>query len=215
MQEAWKTIDIEMLNFSHNEEKHHSKVTQGLKDVDIHIARGKKIALIGESGSGKSTLLALLRGLYGANPSTAVYIDSKEEILEVCQLAHFEEVVRQLPKGLQSNIQEKGVNLSGGQKQRLALVRGILAARESNIVLLDEPTSSVDPKTEMIIFDKLFEAFKEKVIVASLHRLHLLTKFDYIYLLENGQVLDEGTFEELRMNSPVFQELWRHQEEAH
>ena len=138
---------------------------------------------------------------------------SEEEILAVCETAQFQEVIGQLPKGLESNIQEKGVNLSGGQKQRLALARGILAARSSSIVLMDEPTSSVDPKTEMQIYDKLFEAFADKAIVSSLHRLHLLTKFDYVYVMQKGQIVEEGTFENLRQNGKVFQELWKHQEE--
>jgi len=136
------------------------------------------------------------------------------EMAAICDVAHFSEVVAQLPKGLASNIQEKGVNLSGGQKQRLALARGIFAAKDSHVILLDEPTSSVDPKTEAKIYEKLFEAFSDKVIVSSLHRLHLLSRFDYVYVMENGHIVEEGTFEELRQHGPVFQELWRHQEEG-
>ncbi|MCB9266463.1 MAG: ABC transporter ATP-binding protein [Lewinellaceae bacterium] len=139
---------------------------------------------------------------------------SPEEVQRVCRVAHFDGVVDQLPRGLQSSIKEKGVNLSGGQKQRLALARGILAARDSDIILMDEPTSSVDPKTEVEIYQRLFEEFKDKAMVSSLHRLHLLSQFDYVYVLDNGRVADEGTFEYLRANSPVFQELWKHQEES-
>ena len=133
------------------------------------------------------------------------------DILQVCETAHFADVVEQLPKGLDSNIQEKGVNLSGGQKQRLALARGILAAKGSDIILLDEPTSSVDPKTELLIYEKLFEEFSGKAILSTLHRLHLLPQFDYVYILHNGSIVDEGTFNHLRHNSPIFQELWQHQ----
>jgi ATP-binding cassette subfamily B protein len=137
----------------------------------------------------------------------------ENEINEVCDAAHFTEVVHQLPRGIESSIQEKGVNLSGGQKQRLALARGILAAKESDIVLLDEPTSSVDPKTEANIYKKLFAAFADKAIVSSLHRLHLLWMFDYVYVLQQGSIVDEGNFESLRKNSAVFSDLWKHQEE--
>ena len=137
----------------------------------------------------------------------------EKDIMAVCETAHFTEVVRQLPNGLQSNIQEKGVNLSGGQKQRLALARGILAAKSCDIVLLDEPTSSMDPKTEIQIYEKLFAECKDKAIVSSLHRLYLLSYFDYVYVLRSGRVVDEGTFEELKANSTIFKELWRHQEE--
>lgn len=137
----------------------------------------------------------------------------EKDVLEVCDTAHFTDVVRQLPKGLQSNIQEKGVNLSGGQKQRLALARGILAAKSSDIVLLDEPTSSVDPKTEINIYEKLFEECKGKAVVSSLHRLYLLSYFDHVYVLRNGHIIDQGSFEELKLRSKPFQELWKHQEE--
>jgi len=138
---------------------------------------------------------------------------TEEEILQVCDSAYFSEVVRQLPQGLESDIREKGVNLSGGQKQRLALARGILAARDSDLVLLDEPTSSVDPRTEALIYEGLFKAFSEKAIISSMHRLHLLGRFDYVYILHQGRIVDEGSFEDLRNNSSIFNELWRHQKD--
>lgn len=139
----------------------------------------------------------------------------REELERICRIVQFEEVVAQLPDGLDTDIKEKGVNLSGGQKQRLALARGVLAARESEIVLLDEPTSSVDPKTELIIYKHLFEEFKNKVVISSLHRLHLLRLFDYVYVMDQGRVVDEGTFEELLSQSSAFQDLWNHQKEMH
>jgi ABC-type multidrug transport system fused ATPase/permease subunit len=135
-----------------------------------------------------------------------------DEIDRICRIVHFSEVVDQLPKGLQSNIVEKGVNLSGGQKQRLALARGLFAAKDSDIILLDEPTSSVDPKTELKIYEQLFTEFADKVIVSALHRLHLLKQFDYIYVLQNGAIADEGSLYELLDRSEVFRELWKHQE---
>ncbi|MCP1381755.1 ABC transporter ATP-binding protein [Runella salmonicolor] len=247
---AWQTIQIQHLNFSHQELYDAEHKAHSLHNLSLNIKRGQRVAFIGESGSGKSTLLALLRGLYQAESGLKVNIDGKEftglgiindtvtlfpqepeifentieynitlglpfeetDIMMVCATAHFAEVIAQLPNGLQSNIQEKGVNLSGGQKQRLALARGVLAARSSDIVLLDEPTSSVDPKTEVQIYDRLFEEFSGKAIVSTLHRLHLLTKFDYVYILQNGRIADQGTFEYLRQNSAIFQDLWKHQE---
>ncbi|MCU0447134.1 MAG: ABC transporter ATP-binding protein/permease [Microscillaceae bacterium] len=247
----WQIIELENLNFSHQDIYDETAKAHSLHNLKIKIARGQKIAFIGESGSGKSTLLALLRGLYEPeqvrlsidnqaftdlsviSESVTLFPQEPEifentieynitlglpfteaEIMQVCEAAHFSEVVADLPKGLASNIQEKGVNLSGGQKQRLALARGILAARSSEIVLLDEPTSSVDAKTEVQIYDKLFAELKGKAVLSALHRLHLLTKFDYVYILQNGKLVDEGTFEHLRQNSAIFQDLWRHQEEA-
>jgi ATP-binding cassette, subfamily B, bacterial len=136
---------------------------------------------------------------------------SEKEVMTVCEAAQFADVIRQLPHGLRTHMHEKGVNLSGGQKQRLALARGILAARNSDIVLLDEPTSSIDPRTEKMIYNNLFESFENKVIISSLHRMHLLTQFDYIYILKDGSIIEEGTFEELKRYSLVFQDMWEHQ----
>lgn len=144
---------------------------------------------------------------------------SEEDVRQACDTARFTEVVNQLPNGLETSIQEKGVNLSGGQKQRLALARGVLAARSSDIILLDEPTSSVDPKTEFEIYHNMLKAFRGKAVVSTLHRLHLLTMFDHIYILGNGRVIDEGSFVELRQRSHIFQRMWEHQKvhqtEAH
>ncbi|MBD2703635.1 ABC transporter ATP-binding protein [Spirosoma sp. BT702] len=138
----------------------------------------------------------------------------EDEIREVCRIARFEDVVKQLPNGLETNIQEKGVNLSGGQRQRLALARGVLAARTSDIVLLDEPTSSVDPKTELEIYRALLREFADKAVASTLHRLHLLPLFDYIYIMQDGRIVDEGTFSTLRQRSAIFQDMWAHQKDV-
>ena len=137
---------------------------------------------------------------------------SEQEIERICNAVQFWEVVKQLPKGLASNIAEKGINLSGGQKQRLALARGMFAAKDSDIILMDEPTSSVDPKTELKIYERMFAEFKDKVVISALHRLHLLKQFDYIYVMEKGYVVGEGTLEYLLQNSKSFNDLWKHQQ---
>jgi ATP-binding cassette, subfamily B, bacterial len=134
------------------------------------------------------------------------------EVMDACRAARFDDVIKSLPNGLQTHMQEKGVNLSGGQKQRLALARGILAARTSDIILMDEPTSSVDPRTEKQVYENLFRSFTGKAVVSSLHRLHLLTQFDYVYIMRDGSIIDEGPFEELKRYSLVFKEMWEHQQ---
>lgn len=124
----------------------------------------------------------------------------KEELDRVIEMAQFKKVVDRLDKGLDTNVLEKGVSLSGGEKQRLALARGLLAAKNSDIVLLDEPTSSVDSLNEMKIHDSIFRNFKGKTIISSIHRLHLLNKFDYIYLFDKGKIIAEGSLEEIKKN---------------
>lgn len=133
---------------------------------------------------------------------------NQEDLDKAIQMAQFETVVSRLEKGVDANVQEKGVSLSGGEKQRLALARGILAAKDSDIILLDEPTSSVDSINEKKIHENIFKEFKGKTIISSIHRLHLLDKFDYIYMFDKGKVVGHGTFEELKQN-PKFLKIWK------
>lgn len=133
---------------------------------------------------------------------------SETELEKAIEMAQFRKVVDRLEKGLNTNVLEKGVSLSGGEKQRLALARGILAARESEIVLMDEPTSSVDSINELKIYDNIFAEFDDKTVVSSIHRLHLLKKFDYIYLFDKGKIIGEGTFDEMKKH-PKFNQMWK------
>ncbi|MCR4279467.1 MAG: ABC transporter ATP-binding protein/permease [Candidatus Zambryskibacteria bacterium] len=129
-------------------------------------------------------------------------------------MACFTDVVERLPKKFDSSIKEKGVNLSGGEQQRLALARGLLACHDKDIVLLDEPTSSLDAATEMRVYRNIFREFQDKTIVSSVHRLHLLPMFDHIYMFSGGRIIASGTLQELLTTCPEFQELW-HQYHEH
>ena len=114
--------------------------------------------------------------------------------------------------GLDLPLRHPSSNLSGGQKQRLALARGVLAAKDSDLILLDEPTSSVDPATEYKIYQRMFEAFSDKVVISSIHRLHLLENFDYIYLLDKGRIISQGSFHSLLANDEHFKNMWDSQQ---
>jgi ATP-binding cassette subfamily B protein len=129
-------------------------------------------------------------------------------ISEALRISSFDSVVAAMPLGLDTLITERGLNLSGGQKQRMALARGILAARSSSLLLLDEPTSSLDPLTEARIFGDFKAAVPNACIVASVHRLNLLTRFDRIILMDDGRVVDTGTIDELIERQPLFRDLW-------
>lgn len=123
-------------------------------------------------------------------------------------MACFTDVVSGLPKGLDSSIKEKGVNLSGGQQQRLALARGLLACDDKDIVLLDEPTSSLDTATERRVYQNIFQSFVGKTIFSSIHRLHLLPLFDTIHVFSNGKIIASGSLNQLLQSCPEFVELW-------
>jgi ATP-binding cassette subfamily B protein len=136
-------------------------------------------------------------------------VEYAENHIEVfTDMARFTEVAKRLPHGLDSSIVEKGVNLSGGEKQRLALARGLLASADKEIVLLDEPTSSVDFHNELEIYRNIFTAFPGKTIISSVHRLHLLSLFDVVYFFKSGKIVASGSFEQLRSTSPDFQAMW-------
>src|SRR5712671_451647 len=128
----------------------------------------------------------------------------QSDIERACDLAGLTPVIAQLPQGWSSLISERGLNLSGGQKQRLALARGLLAARDVGLILLDEATSSVDPSTEADIYDRLMTAFAGACIVSSVHRLHLLARFDTVILMEHGRIIDSGTPGEVKQRRPEF-----------
>ena len=132
-----------------------------------------------------------------------------DKIRKYTDMAMFTDVAEKLPKKFSSSIVEKGVNLSGGEKQRLALARGLLASEDKEIVLLDEPTSSVDPKNELEIYRRIFTDFSDKTILSSIHRLHLLVMFDVIYFFSGGKVKAVGSFEELLESSYEFRTMWR------
>ncbi len=139
----------------------------------------------------------------------------KQTIKKVIDMAQFTKVVKRLPKGLKSSIVEKGVNLSGGEKQRLALARGLLAAMDKPILLLDEPTSSVDAQNELLIYSEIMKKFRNKTIISAMHRLHLLPAFDRILMFSKGKLIASGTQKELMKTSKEFKTLWNKYHSKH
>jgi ATP-binding cassette subfamily B protein len=141
-------------------------------------------------------------------------VTETSEILRAVKLAAFSSVLETLPSGLETDIREKGLNLSVGQKQRLALARGLFAARFSSLILMDEPTSSVDLPTEKEILSGVIEAFPDAAMIVSLHRLHLLPKFDRIIMLDKGEIVACGATTELLNKPGPVQNLWRSYQDA-
>ncbi|HVK73882.1 MAG TPA: ABC transporter ATP-binding protein [Kofleriaceae bacterium] len=134
---------------------------------------------------------------------------SDAAIAGACEVACLAPVLDTLPGGLDAVITERGANLSGGQRQRLALARGLLAAAPASLILLDEPTSSIDPVTEARIYDGVLASMTDACVVSSIHRLHLLPRFDTIVLLDHGRVVDAGSLDELLARQPLLQDMWR------
>lgn len=126
--------------------------------------------------------------------------------LEISQLASF---VRTLPQGLETQVGKFGIRLSGGQRQRLSIARMVLANPKA--VIFDESTSALDVHTESALFEALEEFLKERTVIIIAHRLSTITQADYIYVLENGTVLEKGTREELERLDGSFKSFVHHQ----
>lgn len=128
-------------------------------------------------------------------------------------LCKIDEVLRKLPHGLDSRLEESGMNLSVGEKQRIALARGLLRGGSRSIILLDEPTSSLDPTNELQIFYGMMEHFKGRTIVTACHHLALIPLFDRLVFIKRGRIEESGTFQELLDKRGLFYREWQDFEE--
>lgn len=216
-----------------------------LKNINLSISQGEKIAILGKSGAGKSTLIEMLVGAltptigkvtlgnqspekYGEQIFDLVSILNQKpylfsttvennirlgkpdatdaEIREVIQKVKLDKYIYSLPKGLQTQMQESGERFSGGERQRIALARILL--KNTPIVILDEPTVGLDPITERDLLNTMFESLAGKTIILITHHLVLLEKMDKIIFLENGEIIMEGTHDELLQTNERYRKLY-------
>lgn len=124
-------------------------------------------------------------------------------------IAHISDFVEKLPNGIDTIIGEKGIKLSGGERQRLGIARAIF--KEPELLLLDEATSHLDLESEEKIRDSLHEFFENVTAVVIAHRLTTIREMDKILVLENGRIVESGTFESLYAAHGRFFELWEKQ----
>lgn len=128
-----------------------------------------------------------------------------QRVREVIRMAQLEELVRDLPKGLDTIVGERGVRLSGGQRQRIGLARALY--RQPRVLVLDEATSALDNVTEHEIAKTLSTLWGSLTIVIVAHRLSTVRHADALVFLKDGRVEAEGTFDEVRAKSPDFARL--------
>ena len=135
--------------------------------------------------------------------------DTDAEVHAAARVASLDGVIDMLPFGLDTPIAQGGANLSGGQRQRqrLCLARGVLAAHGSSLLLLDEPTSALDSLTEAAAYDGLHAAFPGACVVASVHRMSLLGRFDRVVLIVQGRIVDSGSVAELAERQAQFRAM--------
>ena len=135
---------------------------------------------------------------------------SDEAIWNALRIAQLDSFVRSLPAGVETQIGKFGVRLSGGQRQRLSIARMVLA--DPKAVIFDESTSALDVHTESALFEALDDFLHERTVLIIAHRLSTITQADYIYVLENGSILEEGTREQLEALEGTFHSFVKHQQ---
>jgi len=118
-----------------------------------------------------------------------------DHILKICKIAGVDDFVGSHPKGYDLEIRERGIGLSGGQRQTINLARSLL--HDPQILLLDEPTSSMDQGTEKKVVASLKEVSEDKTMMIVTHRNPILTMVDRVFVLEGGQIVADQTPEQL------------------
>jgi ATP-binding cassette subfamily B protein len=132
-----------------------------------------------------------------------------KEILEAAKLANATEFIEKLPQQLDTMVGERGVKLSGGQRQRIVIARAIL--KNAPILVLDEATSALDSASEKLIQDALTHLMKGRTSIVIAHRLSTISKLDRILVLEDGNIIEEGSHTKLLEKKGVYANLWAHQ----
>lgn len=125
-----------------------------------------------------------------------------EEIEKVCQQCGIDKFIGSLPMGYETVLEENGKNLSCGQKQRLAIARALL--RKPDVLIMDEATSNLDVVTEKSIQTMIDELSADMTCIIIAHRLNTIKKCDYIYVMDNGHVAEEGTHKELLDKNGIY-----------
>jgi ABC-type multidrug transport system fused ATPase/permease subunit len=123
--------------------------------------------------------------------------------------AHVDEFTDRFEKGLDTRIGERGVKLSGGQKQRIAIARAILA--DPRILILDEATSNLDTESESFIQESLARLMSGRTSFVIAHRLSTIRQADQILVVENGQIAEQGTHDELIQKEGRYYQLYTYQ----
>ena len=137
---------------------------------------------------------------------------SREEVMRAAKLANADEFIRELPKGYDTLVGERGVKLSGGQRQRIAIARAIL--KDAPILVLDEATSALDSESEALIQEALTNLMQGRTSIVVAHRLSTIAGLDMIVVLNEGRIMEQGTHHELLGRGGEYAKLWSRQSGA-
>jgi ATP-binding cassette, subfamily B, bacterial len=226
-----------------------TKPPEALRGVNLRIAAGETVALVGETGAGKSTVMKLLARFYDPDAGS-VLIDghdlraldlplfrhqlgyvpqeaflftgtirdniaygrpgaSEEEILAAARATYVDRFVHSLPDGYDTVIDDEGSNLSTGERQLVTIARAFLAA--PSLLILDEATSSVDTRTEVLVQKAMAALRSDRTSFVIAHRLSTIRDADLILVMESGQIVEQGTHDELLAAEGAYYRLYNAQ----
>jgi ATP-binding cassette, subfamily B, bacterial len=224
------------------------------EDLNLEIAAGEHVGLVGSSGSGKTTLTKLVLRFMDIGGGTIAidgqdiarvtqstlrrhisYVPQDPQMLHrtiaenICygfegmetpdmdmvrrvgRAAHVDEFVQRLPEGYDTIVGERGLKLSGGQRQRVAIAQAM--AKAAPILILDEATSALDSESEVLVQEALWRLMSNATALVVAHRLATIARLDRIVVIEQGQIVEQGSHRELLAmgDDGVYGRLWRHQ----
>lgn len=229
----------------------YDKTTPIIKDLNVTVRAGQKVAIVGPTGGGKTTIVNLLMRFYdidsgsitidGVDISTmdraklrsmfgmvlqdtwlfngTVYDNiaygkenaTREEVVEAAKKARADFFINTLPDGYDTVINEESTNISSGQKQLMTIARSYLANRP--MLILDEATSNVDTRTEILIQQAMDELLKGRTSFVIAHRLSTIVNSDIILVVNNGEVVEQGTHSELMAKDGFYTKIYNSQYE--
>jgi ABC-type multidrug transport system fused ATPase/permease subunit len=147
----------------------------------------------------------LFSGTIGENIRYGRLEATDEELAEAARAANAHDFIRKLPKGYETRIGERGAQLSGGERQRIAVARAFL--KDAPILILDEPTSSIDSRTEAVILDALDRLIRNRTTFLVAHRLSTIRSADAILVLDQGSIVEAGTHDQLVARDGLYRQL--------
>lgn len=131
---------------------------------------------------------------------------SRDDVKKALSLTQCDDIIDELPDGINTVIGSEGTYLSGGQQQRIALARAVL--KDAPIIILDEATALADPENEYLIQKAISEITKDKTVIMIAHRLSSVKNVDKIYVVENGRIVEEGNHHTLIDSGGIYSRMW-------